>query len=286
MVTIIKEIAAPLSLAVFLALPGLVTSAERPIDVISDNSFLIEEAYNQEEGVVQHIFNGIYTNDLRQLGWTFAFIQEWPVFSQDHQFSFTIPSTHLREDGQRENGINDVLLNYRYQALDEETQGIAFAPRLSLILPTGDRRRGTGYGVVGFQTNLPFSKKVTANVALHANLGLTYWPHVRMPLDAPGKPLSGRHTLVNYNLGASGIYAVTERFNFLLEWLNLWEQRINGGGERKREFKPFLSPGVRAAVINEKELQTVVGVGLPIGLNRRAENYSVFLYLSVEHKLF
>ena len=31
---------------------------ERPIDVIEDNSFLIEEAYNQEAGVVQHIFNG------------------------------------------------------------------------------------------------------------------------------------------------------------------------------------------------------------------------------------
>jgi len=29
---------------------------KRPIDGIADNSFLIEEAYNQEAGVVQHIF--------------------------------------------------------------------------------------------------------------------------------------------------------------------------------------------------------------------------------------
>src|SRR5215510_9841198 len=28
----------------------------QPIEVIEDNSFLIEEAYNQEVGVVQHIF--------------------------------------------------------------------------------------------------------------------------------------------------------------------------------------------------------------------------------------
>jgi hypothetical protein len=36
---------------------GSVTAAdERPIDVIEDNSFLIEEAYNQEPGVVQNIF--------------------------------------------------------------------------------------------------------------------------------------------------------------------------------------------------------------------------------------
>jgi hypothetical protein len=30
---------------------------KRPAAAIQDNSFLIEEAYNQEEGVVQHILN-------------------------------------------------------------------------------------------------------------------------------------------------------------------------------------------------------------------------------------
>ncbi len=34
--------------------------SERNVDGIMDNSFLVEEAYNQEAGVVQHIFNGIY----------------------------------------------------------------------------------------------------------------------------------------------------------------------------------------------------------------------------------
>jgi len=109
---------------------------------------------------------------------------------------------------------------------------------------------------------------------------------VRAPLDAPGNPLSRRRTLLGYNLGASAIYAANARFNFMLEWLGLSEQDIDGGGKRTREFKSFLSPGVRAAVINEKELQSVVGLGLPVGLNRRAENYGVFLYLSIEHKLF
>ncbi|HWH76104.1 MAG TPA: hypothetical protein VNT76_01990, partial [Candidatus Binatus sp.] len=54
---------------------------ERPIDVIEDNSFLIEEAYNQEAGVVQHIWNAIYTKSGRSHGWNFSFTQEWPVFS-------------------------------------------------------------------------------------------------------------------------------------------------------------------------------------------------------------
>ena len=44
---------------------------ENPIDVIEDNSFLIEEAYDQEAGVVQHIFQSVYSNDPRQRGWAF-----------------------------------------------------------------------------------------------------------------------------------------------------------------------------------------------------------------------
>lgn len=59
----------------------------RPIEGIEDNSFLIEEAYNQEQGVVQHIFNAAHISDSRRQGWSFNFTQEWPVFSSDHQFS-------------------------------------------------------------------------------------------------------------------------------------------------------------------------------------------------------
>ena len=33
----------------------------RPAKGIQDNSFFIEEAYNQEAGVVQHILNGWYS---------------------------------------------------------------------------------------------------------------------------------------------------------------------------------------------------------------------------------
>jgi len=44
-------------------------------------------------------------------GWGFTFTQEWPVFSQDHQISYTIPSYHLVDDGSRVSGLGDVLLN-------------------------------------------------------------------------------------------------------------------------------------------------------------------------------
>ena len=44
---------------------------------ISDNSFLIEEAYNQEPGVVQHISNFSRADLAARLG-PIPFTQEWP----------------------------------------------------------------------------------------------------------------------------------------------------------------------------------------------------------------
>src|SRR5919197_2887218 len=147
--------AAALGFALLFSASSNVRADDRPIDGISDNSFLIEEAYNQEQGVIQHIFNAIYTNDSRHRGWAFSFTQEWPFFSEDHQLSFTIPSSHLRDEGQQQHGIGDILINYRYQALKEGDEIPAFAPRFSLILPTGNRDKGTGNGVVGYQWSLP-----------------------------------------------------------------------------------------------------------------------------------
>ena len=259
---------------------------KRPIDVIEDNSFLIEEAYNQEPGVVQHIFNAVYTNDSRRHGWSFNFTQEWPIFSQDHQFSYSIPSYHVVDGGERQNGVGDILLNYRYQALEEGDVQPAFAPRFSLILPTGNRNRGTGNDVVGYQWSLPFSKKLGARFAAHANFGLTYLPHVRALLDSSTGQLSPKRSLASYNVGASGIFAILPRLHLMLEWVGNFEQSIDDNGKAARAFKPTISPGLRAALIDEEKLQVVVGAAAPIGLNRRTDNYGAFLYFSIEHDLF
>jgi hypothetical protein len=261
-----------------------VSAQQEPIEVIEDNSFLIEEAYNQEPGVVQHIFQAVYSNDPRQRGWAFAFTQEWPIYGQDHQFSYTVLSYHLINDGERQYGVGDTLLNYRYQALEEGPGKPAFAPRFSLILPTGNRDKGTGNGVVGYQWNLPFSKKVTSRVAFHANFGVTYLPHVRSPMN--DGQLSPKRSLVSPWVGGSAIYALLPRLQLMLEWLGVVQDNIHGTGRAVRTFNPLLSPGFRAAVVNEKDLQIVVGAGVPIGLNRQVNNLAGFFYFSVEHKLF
>lgn len=269
---------------IFLSAAAARGAEPSPIDGISDNSFLVEEAYNQEPGVVQHIFNAVYSDDPKRRGWAFIFTQEWPLFSQDHQFSYTIPSFHVREDGEPLRGIGDILLNYRYQLLEEGPGVPAFAPRFSLILPSGDRDKGTGNGVVGAQWNLPFSKKFPPRVAVNANLGLTYLPGVRSPLDAGG--LSSKRSLVSYNLGASAIFALSSQVHMLLEWIGNFEEGLDGKGKREREFISVISPGIRAALVNKDNLQTVIGVGIPIGLTRPASNLGVFLYFSIEHKFF
>src|SRR5438105_8647890 len=83
----------------------------RPVDGIMDNSFFIEEAYNQESGIVQHIFTGVYSvNRLAAPGerrTDLSFTQEWPAYGQAHQLSYTLPYSFVRESGHWSDGIGD-----------------------------------------------------------------------------------------------------------------------------------------------------------------------------------
>lgn len=235
---------------------------------VQDNSLLIEEAYNQEPGILQHISN------LRRQGrdWFFSFTQEWPLGSQTHQFSYTLPYSFLRNDGRRVRGVGDVLLNYRLQALYESDGAPAFAPRLSLILPTGSERKGIGSGSFGYQINLPFSKIVTDRVTLHANAGVTSL------FDVDGRRPTG------YSLGGSAVYAATRDFNLLLEMVGERNETVDSDRKIERELALILSPGARYA-FNLPAGQLVAGVGAPIRLTKEKPSYGVMFYLSFEHKL-
>ena len=99
----------------------------RPAAGIKDNSFLIDEAYNQGPGEIQHIL----TLQRQQRDWTLSFTQEWSLGSQAHQMSYSVPYLRLRSDGQRARGIGDVEISYRYQAWIETATSPAFAPGLT-----------------------------------------------------------------------------------------------------------------------------------------------------------
>ena len=243
-----------------------------------DNSFLVEEAYNQEPGVVQHIFTTAYSLD--QLGgpddktWNFVFTQEWPLVSQTHQFSYTVPYSFVRSGGVSGDGVGDVQLNYRYQACFNENTLRAFAPRFSLILPTGDPQRGFGENTLGYQINLPFSTAVGDKWFVHLNAGATFLPDAA---SAAGRDLW------HYNLGGSAIYAATRDIHFLIEWLGVWNETPKANGNLRHEFASVISPGVRKAFNFRDGSQFVLGVATPIGLTASAPDYGVFLYISFEH---
>jgi len=246
--------------------------AEEPRE-IQDNSFLIEEAYNQEDGVIQHIQTFQYMKDD---SWLYTFTQEWPVPNQTHQLSYTIPVERIKGGGQDDTGVGDVALNYRYQAVLRE--GVAFAPRFSLIFPTGDEKKGLGTGTVGYQVNMPLSVKLSERFVTHYNMGLTVTPDSK---DAAG----AKADTVATNYGASAIYLASKNLNLMLEVVGGTEQTVQGNGVTANENSLLVSPGLRYA-IDLGKLQVVPGVAFPIGMGPSKGEYGAFAYLSFEHPLF
>ena len=234
---------------------------------IQDNSFFVEEAYNQEPGVVQHIINvpAFFTSGDKEV--SFIFTQEWPVFTQTHQFSYTIPHTFTES----EHGFEDIRLNYRLQALMEGERTPAFAPRFSLVTPTGDASKGFGHNRLGYEINLPLSKIVSNRVTLNFNAGGALFPDVN------------DRDLWNYNLGGSAIYAVTRDFNLMLEAVAVWEEDVDSARRIDRTVTALLSPGARYAFNCPNDLQIVVGAATPIGLTSDSPDWGLFFYLSFEH---
>jgi hypothetical protein len=251
-----------------------VPSGAQEVRKLQDNSFLLEEAYNQEDGVIQHIQAFQY---LQGGDWAYTFTQEWPVPTQKHQFSYTIPYLQLNDDGQSRTGFADVLLNYRYQAVLKGP--VAFAPRVSLIAPTGDRKKGLGTDAWGVQGNLPLSLELGDRWVTHWNLGATLLPGATSP-DGAQADL----TWINY--GASVIYLVDDHFNLMLEAAGWTNDRFSDGGKVEKEHLFFLNPGMRYAIDVDSGLQIVPGLSFPIGIGPSAGEFGVFLYLSFEHPLF
>jgi hypothetical protein len=238
---------------------------------IADNSFLIEEAYNQETGVVQHINNFVRADGGE--AWAYAFTQEWPFRGRTHQLSYTIP---VLQDDASGTGIGDVLLNYRYQLVAAGDDGLHVAPRLSLVLPTGNERRGRGDGGLGLQTNLPVSLRPRSWLAMHGNAALTWTPDTKNALGETASTL-------NIFLGGSAIWLLRRNFNLMLELLWLSTEDVVAPDQRSREDALLLNPGFRSAINFASGLQIVPGVAYTVNLADTGGSDGLFLYLSFEH---
>lgn len=236
---------------------------------IRDNLFLLEEAYNQEPGVVQHI----QTYQRGNGDWNYTFTDEWPAPGERHQLSLTVPV----QKGATGSGtqFGDVLVNYRRQLVHRET--LAFAPRLSLILPTGDEHAGSGRGGLGFQGALPLSLDVHPKWALHLNAGLAYVPRA---FDAAA---DARWGALDTTVGAALVWLPIYRINGLVEVIH---QSAKEGAAGPRESTITVNPGVRAAIDFRSGLQIVPGFSVPIEFRGGERHASALFYLSFEHPMW
>jgi hypothetical protein len=255
------------SLLLLLVASPLAAQGPAPIQ---DNSFLVEEAYNQESGVVQHI--SLFSREGKSHDWGYSFTQEWPFRGQRHQLSYTLPL--LRSDGSV--GLGDIFLNYRLQLVGHPGGKTWIAPRVSVILPTGSWRQGRGDGVAGLEVRLPGSFELAPWTTLHLNAGLTFHPSARAEPDM-------RADLIDILGGASLILFPMPTVNFLIESIVQNDAKVVAPGQSARSTSILLSPGIRWAHNSRSGLQVVPGVAYTIGLTHSSPPNALVLYLSFEH---
>ena len=261
LVHVVPLVVALLALATAAAAQTTAPAAE-PFAIL-DNSFLVEEAFNQEAGIFQNIFN-VRVGDEQ---WEATFTQEWPLLGQTHQLSYTLAYA----DAGTASGFGDLFLHYRWQASVDRAGVPAFSPRVSLIVPTGDEADGTGSGNPGWQVNLPFSKQF-GDTFFHWNAGVTHLPAAIVD--------GAEYNLVTPHLAGSGIWRLRQMFNVMLESTVEWEEQVEAGVTR-RDAVVTLSPGIRTGW-NRGDTQSIIGIAVPVTFSRGDSSAGVFGYFSYE----
>lgn len=243
---------------------------------IQDNSFLAEEAYNQEPGVVQHIqtFARLWNSKT----WAYSFTQEWPVPDHwRHQLSYTL--VDAKTDQNLNGSFGDLLLNYRYQLVGDGETRLAISPRATLILPTGSVKNGSGYGGTGFQAVLPASYLLNRRFVSHYDLGGTIVPRARDTANDVA-------TSYGYNAAGSLIWLAHSRLNGMFETSWSSSHLVSRPHGTDLQNTLWLAPGVRGAFNFKSGLQIVPGFAYVAGVGPSSGDRGAFFYLSFEHPLW
>jgi hypothetical protein len=226
---------------------------------ITDNSFLVEEAFNQEPRIFQNIFG--FTRESGD--WQLTFTQEWPVPAIRHQLSYTVSAESVAS----RTSAGDVFLNYRFQAVGEGPGRPACAPRISVIVPSG--RQSAGGGEAGLQINVPFSKQ-QGDFYLHWNGGFTWLPR------------GERADLLSPAIAASAVYRLRSMLNLMLESVLVFQANDRLDGSVARTAALTVSPGVRGGWNVAKDTQVIIGAAVPVTRMNGESSIGVFGYFSYE----
>jgi hypothetical protein len=268
----LKRLVVP-TLAAALCAPAAGQTPSPPPIPIQDNSFLIEEAYNQEAGVVQTIQT--YTRVVGTGDWVYALTQEWPVPDQKNQLSATVQFLDVSSPTGLSRGFGDAQVNYRYQLVGDSKASVAVAPRATLLVPSGDSKRGLGSGGIGAQIGLPLSVVLSDHFVSNTNLGGTY-------LFGAKDTAGDESNLWSLSAGQSVIWLAHPNVNLLLEAVVARNEVFGNDGALVRRTEAVVSPGIRCAINLPGQLQIVPGFAVPIGIGPSRGRNAIFVYLSVE----
>jgi hypothetical protein len=230
----------------------------RPFE-IADNSFLVEEAFNQEAGIFQNILLFQWPNSRE---WSLEFTQEWPVGGQRHQLSYTIPIERVFDGVDAEIRRGTIALNYRYQLTTEETWTAATSPRLSFLWPDSPDDDPQ----FGLQFNLPVSKQFS-NIYLHGNAGVTI-DGISSEAGADTRP----------HVAGSLIYRMRPMVHLMFESVYRFDDHDVADG---KDDSWVISPGVRAG-FNFGDKQLVLGIAVPLGVLHDEDTQNLLAYFSYE----
>ena len=240
---------------------------------IEDNSFLVEEAYNQEAGVVQFI-QSVSFPDIKSGDCSYGFTNEIPLKGSTHQISYSLAFNY----SDTATGFGDALLNYRYE-LTGKDKWAATSPRLSLILPTGDKGKQMGNGAWGAQFNFPASKIINRFLVVHANAGYTFYRNVKK--IGADSITSFKKNITVANFGLSAILIAGKNLHFMLEAVYEIENNFNSYNKKEISSQVILNPGLRFAFDMGKS-QIVPGISFPTRLVAGTPVAGALFYLSIE----
>jgi hypothetical protein len=254
---------------------------ERP--AIEDNSFLIEEAFNQSAGVLQHIF-AVSVNDFHSRSLTCSFTQEIPLTDGGHQLSYSLnylfwPSSD--NPSASVSGLSDLYVSYRPLICGPGRWAMVI-PRFTVVLPTGKSSDGLGGGAFGFQFNLAVTKRFSRKIITHGNVGSTvFFKYDRYDQVGGEQVLMHERNLINQNLGASIVWCVLPGLNVLLEGVANRNSSIGTDGKIEKAWENILNPGLRFS-LHAKKIQIVPGVSCLLDPASLANPKGLFFYLSLE----
>lgn len=209
--------------------------SSRKYRLLQSNALLVETAYHQDEGELQHSFSFARGN---RGNWSFNFTEEIPLGGEKHQLSFSLPAQMVRDGADGIRGFGDTKFEYSYFLYGSNSSRITIAPGFGLTIPTGNSRKELGAGASGVSFKIPVSVMLSKRCASNSTFETTFTKSAR---NHEGE----RAYVTDFEIGQSIVWFAKPNLNFLIE--AVWErnQEVIGDGLRKAS-RNFSS--VRASV--------------------------------------